>query len=219
MLRSRASTATGEAIARQESSLNGPDHEAQDGQAYEARDESQGRYGQAGSERVAPGGSPRRGVFFATLLQAAGSKFHFLSTRCPSSLVTSSTHFFASSGLLCVIEGGYRVGRDDVEVGWDRHDLHPVSDVGGVVARVAEGGVGVPDDDPVDGCPHVGLPARPRWRGHLSRSRPRTRVRFAQYLQGVICRRHVFLRQHELHARLGHVTKLLMFGRIVTSGP
>src|ERR671921_115874 len=33
-----------------------------------------------------------------------------------------------------------------------------VPDVDGVVARVAESGVGIPYDDPVDGSPHVGLP-------------------------------------------------------------
>ena len=52
--------------------------------------------GLPGSEPVPPGESPGRGTFFAALLQAAGSKFHFVSTRCPSLLVTSSTHFFAS---------------------------------------------------------------------------------------------------------------------------
>src|SRR5919112_4491257 len=80
------------------SPVHRPDHEAQDGQAYKARNQGEGRYGQPRSEPVAPGESPRRGTFFAASLQVADSKFHFSSTRCPYLLVTSSTHFFASPG-------------------------------------------------------------------------------------------------------------------------
>src|SRR5215207_9397825 len=61
---------------------------------------------------------------------------------------------------LSVLDDGYRVGGDHVQILWYLDDLHPLAEVQGGVACVDDGGVSITEGHPVGGRLHVGLPRR-----------------------------------------------------------
>src|SRR3712207_1469459 len=117
--------------------------------------------------------------------------------------------------LLRVLERGDRIGRDDIQVRRDGYDLHLIPHVGRVVACVAEGGVSVPDDDPVDRRPNVGLPRDDVGEDLLLEAGPVHFVRLAQDLHRVVSGRDAFLGEHELCARLRQILETLYVCRVV----
>src|SRR5829696_29697 len=95
-----------------------------------------------------------------------------------------------------IFQSRYGVGRDNVQVGRDGDYFHLVPCVRGVVAGVAEGGVGVPDHDPVDGGPYVGLPGDNVGEHVLLEVGSVLLVGLAQDLHGVVRGGHVLSGEH-----------------------
>src|SRR5919112_4756888 len=216
MLRRRASCATGEAMAPQASSLTVQTTRASIGTAIKP----------PMSPRT-PTASPETSH---SLLpeKACGFRPVFLTRRSLllgrwlevpffedllSLFAGNEVHPFPGElGVLGVFQGRYGIGGYDVQVGRDLYDLHLAPYVRGVVAGVAEGGVGVPDHDPVDRSPHVGLPGDHVGEHVLLEAGSVLPVRLAQDLHGVVGRRHVLRGEHELDVGLGHVLEAVYAG-------
>src|SRR3954447_7461596 len=163
MLRKSASRATGEAMAPQASPLMVQTTRLRMGTAMKPAMSPRAPIASPEASHSRPPGNP--GGFVPRLRPFTGCSL--LGRRLEVPLLQDLLPFAARHEVhpllrevwfLRVLQGGYGIGRDDVQLRRDRYDLHLVPYVGGVVARVAEGRVGVPDDDPVDRRPHVGLP-------------------------------------------------------------
>src|SRR5918993_3618149 len=164
MLRRRASRATGEAMAPQASSLTVQTTRASMGRAMKpARSPKE----PIASPETSHSRPPENAGNFRPVLPPLTRCSLLLGRGFEVPLLEDLLSFLARHQIhpllgklrvFGILQGRNRIGRDNVQVGRDGNYFHLVPYVGSIVARVAEGGVGVPDHDPVDRRPYVCLP-------------------------------------------------------------
>src|SRR5215203_3819520 len=201
MLRKRASLATGEAMAPQASSLTVHTRRLKIGTAMKPQRSPRAPIASPEASHSRPPEFP--GVFLGRLssfteYSLLGRRFEvpLLQDLLPLAAGYEVDPLIREGRLLSILEGGDRVGRDDIKVGRDRHDLHLVPYIRGVVARVAESGVGVSDDYPVYGGSYIALPGDHVGEDSLLEARTILPVRLAQDLHGVVGSRNILGGEH-----------------------
>src|ERR687897_125862 len=221
MLRMRASRATGEAMAPQASSLTVHTTRASIGTAMKPARSPRAPIASPETSHSRPpenAGNFRPVLLPLTrcsLLLGRGLKVPFLENLL-SSLACHQIHPLPCKlRVFGILQSRYRIGRDDVQVGRYLYDLDLVPYVWGVVASVAEGGVGVSHHHPVDGGPYISLPGDHVGKNVILEVRSVFPVGLAQDLHGVVGRRHVLGSEHELYVRLGHVLEAAYVGGVV----
>src|SRR3712207_3239307 len=207
MLRERASIATGEATALQASSFTVQTTRLRMGTAMNPARSPRAPIASPEASHSRPSENPA-GLFLC-LLPLTGCSLtgrRLEPPRLQDLLSFAARHevhpLLREARFLRVLERSDRIGRDDVEVRRDRYDLHLVPYVRRVVACVAERGVGVPDDHPVNRRSNVSLPRDNVGEDLLLEARSVLLVRIVQDLHGVVRGRDAFLGEHELYARL-----------------
>src|SRR5829696_5405280 len=220
MLRKRASLATGEAIAPQASSLTAHTTRLRMGKAMNPARSPRAPIASPEASHSRPprspaGFLPRPRPFTKGFLPGRRLEVPLLQDLLPLAARHEVDPLLREGRFLRVLERGYGIGRDDVEVGRDRDDFHLVPYIRRVVTRIAEGGIGIPYHDPVYRCPHVRLPGDHIGEDIILEVGSILLVRLAQDLHGVVGCWHVLRSEHELYVRLGHVLEAVYVGRVV----